>query len=87
MPTVDSWNQTPMVSWNQTLMHTVLMQGEITIGTTMFNAQQKGCGSRERTDLHIRRVAVVFNDQQKGCGSRERIDLHKRRVAAVFNDQ
>jgi hypothetical protein len=78
MPTVDSWNQT-LVS-----MHTVLMQGEITIGTAVFNAQQKGCGSRERTDLHIRRVAAVFNDQQKGCGSRERTDLHKRRVAAAF---
>jgi hypothetical protein len=47
-------------SWNQTLMHTLLMQGEITIGTTVFNAQQKGCGSRERTDLHKRRVATAF---------------------------
>jgi hypothetical protein len=41
-------------------MHTVLTQGEITIGTAVFNAQQKGCGSSDRTDLHIIRVAAAF---------------------------
>jgi hypothetical protein len=48
-----------MVSWNQTLMHTVLMQGEITIGTAVFNAQQKGCGSSDRTNLDKEKVTAA----------------------------